>query len=135
VIGMLAIQDMLGLIAEAGIDAVRAKSVALTSYAVDLADGVLAAAGVGLASPRDPERRGGHVTLTHPLMREVTAALWKRDVIPDYRDPHGLRLGLSPLSTSFAEVASGIESVGEELDRLSRSRLAGRTAWTSGSAS
>jgi kynureninase len=68
-------------------------------------------------------------------MREVTAALWKRDVIPDYRDPHGLRLGLSPLSTSFAEVASGIESVGEELDRLSRSRLAGRTAWTSGSAS
>jgi kynureninase len=135
VIGMLAIQDMLALIGEAGMDAVRAKSVALTSYAVDLADGVLAAAGVGLASPRDPERRGGHVTLTHPLMRELTAALWKRDVIPDYRDPDGLRLGLSPLSTSFAEVARGLDSVGEELDRLTRSRLAGRTAWTSGSAS
>ena len=46
-------------------------------------------------------------------MREVTAALWERDVMPDYRDPHGLRIGLSPLSTSFAEVARGIESVRE----------------------
>ena len=119
VLGMLAIQDMLGLVEEAGIDAVRAKSVALTSYAVDLADRVLLPAGVVLASPRDPCLRGGHVTLTHPSMRRVTAALWQRDVIPDYRDPDGLRLGLSPLSTSFAEVARGIEMVREELDRLS----------------
>ena len=70
-----------------------------------------------LASPRDPERRGGHVTLNHPLMREATAALWQRDVIPDYRDPHGLRIGLSPLSTSFAEVRAGLETVREVLDR------------------
>jgi kynureninase len=119
VLGMLAIQDMLGLVEEAGIEAVRAKSVALTSYAVDLADRVLLPAGVVLASPRDPCRRGGHVTLNHPSMRLVTAALWQRDVIPDYRDPAGLRLGLSPLSTSFAEVARGIEMVREELDRLS----------------
>ena len=117
VLGMLAIQDMLALIAEAGIDPVRAKSVALTAYAVELADDLLGPVGVGLASPRDPARRGGHVTLTHPRMREVTAALWKRDVIPDYRDPDGLRIGLSPLSTSFAEVARGLELVREELGR------------------
>jgi kynureninase len=115
VLGMLPIQDMLALIAEAGIDRVRTKSVALTAYAVELADDLLGPAGVGLASPRDPTRRGGHVTLTHPRMREVTAALWKRDVIPDYRDPHGLRIGLSPLSTSFTEVARGVELVREEL--------------------
>ena len=42
-------------------------------------------------------------------MREATAALWQRDVIPDYRDPHGLRIGLSPLSTSYAEVRTGLE--------------------------
>ena len=66
--------------------------------------------GVVLASPLDPERRGGHVTLNHPLMREATAALWQRDVIPDYRDPHGLRIGLSPLSTSYAEVRAGLEA-------------------------
>ena len=44
-------------------------------------------------------------------MREVVASLWERDVIPDYRDPGGLRVGLSPLSTSFAEVAVGLAAV------------------------
>ena len=48
-------------------------------------------------------------------MKDVTAALWQRDVLPDYRDPHGLRIGLSPLSTSFAEVEAGIAAVREEL--------------------
>ena len=44
-------------------------------------------------------------------MRAVTAALWERDVLPDYRDPGGLRVGLSPLSTSFEEVRRGMECV------------------------
>ena len=67
--------------------------------------------GVAVASPRDPGRRGGHVTLAHPLMRKVVAALWERDVIPDYRDPDGLRVGLSPLSTSYDEVRRGIAAI------------------------
>ena len=53
-------------------------------------------------------------------MREVTAALWERDVIPDYRDPHGLRIGLSPLSTCFAEVRRGLEGVRDTLADLTR---------------
>ncbi len=118
IVGMLALQDMLALVEEVGIEAVRAKSVDLTSYAVELGDELLAPAGVGLASPRDPALRGGHVTFRHPLMREVTAALWERDVIPDYRDPGGLRIGLSPLSTSFAEVERGMGLVRETLDAL-----------------
>ena len=118
VVGMLAIDDMVDLIEEAGIHAVREKSVALTSYAVELADALLAPLGAELASPREPARRGGHVTVSHPRMQEVTAALWDRDVIPDYRDPHGLRIGLSPLSTSFEEVQRGMLAVREELERL-----------------
>ena len=113
ILGMVAMQDMLALVEEAGIEAIRAKSVALTSYAVELADATLPE--VTLASPRDPALRGGHVTLHHDRMREVTALLWKRDVIPDYRDPGGLRLGLSPLSTSFDEVERGIAAVAEAL--------------------
>lgn len=113
ILGMVAMQDMLALVEEAGIEAVRAKSVALTSYAVELADATLPE--VTLASPRDPALRGGHVTLHHDRMREVTARLWQRDVIPDYRDPGGLRIGLSPLSTSFDEVERGMAAVAEEL--------------------
>ena len=115
VVGMLPLQDMVELIDEAGIVAIRAKSEALTAYAVELADDLLP--DVRLASPREPERRGGHVTLNHERMKDVTAALWRRDVLPDYRDPHGLRIGLSPLSTSFAEVEAGMASVREELTR------------------
>jgi kynureninase len=118
IVGMLALQDMLELVDEADIDNIRFKSTAITTYAVDVADELLAPLGVTVASPRDPARRGGHVTLNHPLMREATAALWQRDVIPDYRDPHGLRIGLSPLSTSYAEVRAGLETVREVLTGL-----------------
>ena len=117
VVGMLAVHDMLDLIEEVGMEAVRGKSVGLTTYVVDLADELLAPLGVEVASPRDPARRGGHVTLSHPAMREVTARLWERDVVPDYRDPGGLRLGLSPLSTSYAEVADGVRAVEHEVRR------------------
>jgi kynureninase len=48
-------------------------------------------------------------------MREVVATLWEEDVIPDYRDPDGLRVGLSPLSTSFDEVERGLRRVAELL--------------------
>ncbi|MGC0368633.1 kynureninase [Microbacterium sp. SLBN-111] len=113
VLAMLAMQDTLDLIEGVGIAAIRAKSVALTEFALRVGDGILAPLGVGLASPRDPAERGGHVTLSHPAMRAVTARLWAGDVIPDYRDPHGLRIGLAPLSTSFAETLTGLVAVAE----------------------
>ncbi len=113
VLAMIAMQDTLDLLEEAGIDAIRAKSVALTEFAVRVADGILSPLGVRLASPRDAAERGGHVTLSHPAMRAVTARLWQGDVIPDYRDPHGLRIGLSPLSTSFAETLTGLRAVAD----------------------
>jgi kynureninase len=118
IVGMLAVQDTIAMIAECGMEAVRAKSVALTGFAVALADEWLTPLGVTLASPRDPDRRGGHVTLNHPAMREVTALLWERDVIPDYRDPDGLRIGLSPLSTSFEETFRGMVAVRDALGEL-----------------
>jgi len=111
VVGMLAMQDTLALLDEVGIEAVRTKSVALTEFAVRVADALLGPLGVSVASPRDPGERGGHVTLSHPAMRQVTARLWTQDVIPDYRDPGGLRIGLSPLSTSFAETLDGLRAV------------------------
>lgn len=108
ILGMLPILDMLDLIERAGIAAIRAKSVALTEYAVAVADGALADLGVVVASPRDPAVRGGHITLEHPQMRSAVEQLWGDGVIPDFRHPQGLRVGLSPLSTSFGEVATAL---------------------------
>lgn len=118
VVGMQPIVDMIELVAEAGIEAVRAKSVALTEFALRLVDENLAPLGVTVSTPRDPERRGSHVTVSHPRFREVTAALWTRGVIPDFRSPDGLRIGLSPLSTSFAEVRLGVDAIRDELQRV-----------------
>ena len=115
IVGMLPMEETLAMIEEAGIIAIRAKSVALTSFAIAVAEAWLAPLGVTLASPVDADDRGGHVTLQHPAMREVTARLWQQDVIPDYRDPGGLRIGLSPLSTSFEEVHRGLTAVRDTL--------------------
>ncbi len=98
----------LELLEEAGIAAVRAKSRALTAFALDLTDAWLAPHGVELVSPRDADRRGGHVTIRRAGFRAVLDGLWVRGVIPDYREPDGIRLGLAPLSTSFTEVHDGL---------------------------
>lgn len=111
IFGMIAMRGTLDLIEEAGMPAVREKSRRLTAYALELHDAWLAPAGVKLATPRDPELRGSHITVDHPAFREVTAALWEKDVIPDFRAPQGIRIGLSPLSTGFTEVHRGMDAI------------------------
>ncbi|MET0989926.1 MAG: aminotransferase class V-fold PLP-dependent enzyme, partial [Glaciihabitans sp.] len=113
IVGMLAIQDTLALLDTVGIAAVREKSVALTEYALTLADELLP--GVTVATPRDSARRGSHVTLDDDRFADLMPALWERGVIPDFRRPNGIRLGLSPLSTSFAELETGVRAIAELL--------------------
>ncbi|MDO5501623.1 MAG: aminotransferase class V-fold PLP-dependent enzyme [Actinomycetia bacterium] len=115
ILGMVGIADTVELIEEVGLDRIRAKSVALTRFVLDEVDEHLAALGVQVVSPREDERRGAHVTIAHPRSREICARLWERDVIPDFREPDGIRLGLAPLSTSFAEVALALEAIAELL--------------------
>ncbi len=66
VLGLVAVEEGVRLVAEAGIDAIRAKAVALTEMLVALTDDRLAPYGVEVASPRDPAQRGAHVVLRHP---------------------------------------------------------------------
>jgi kynureninase len=82
----------------------RAKSTRLTSYLIELADAWLAPLGCELATPRDCDRRGGHVTFCHPEAERLVARLAARNVIADYRTPDRFRFGMSPLTTRFADV-------------------------------
>lgn len=111
IVGMLPLRDMLDQIDEAGIEAIRTKSLALTDYAFALVDEWLVPLGVRVATPRDTRIRGSHVTVTHPAFREILPSLWQAGVIPDFRNPDALRLGLSPLSTTFAEVRAGVAAI------------------------
>jgi kynureninase len=113
ILGLVAVEEGIRLVAEAGIPAIRTKGMALTSFAVELLDVRLAPLGFSLGSPRDPRRRGAHVAVRHPRAEELCAALLAEGVVTDYRAPDSIRLGLSPLSTSFADVRTAI-------DRLAR---------------
>jgi len=104
VAGIVAVQEGVRLIAEAGVDAIRAKSEALTAHTIGLLD----AAGLVIVTPRDSALRGSHVTVRHPDARSITDQMIARGVVPDFREPDLIRLGLSPLSTSFAEVEAGV---------------------------
>jgi kynureninase len=108
ILAMVPLISGLELIEEAGMAAVREKSLKLTDFALELADQWLAPLGVSVVSPRDPARRGGHITLQRDGFRDVLEDLWKRGVIPDYREPDGIRIGLAPLSTSFTEIHAGL---------------------------
>ncbi len=117
ILSLVAVEEGVRVVAEAGIDAIRAKSVALGEYAVERLDADLAPLGCRLGSPRDPARRGGHVAIRHPDARALAAALIARGVIVDFREPDIIRFGLSPLTTSFADVDRGIVALRDLLAR------------------
>jgi kynureninase len=105
VLGLVAAQAGIELVIEAGIERIREKSIALTEYAIAAAREV---PGIGIGSPIDPASRGSHVALTHRDARALTARLIDNDVIVDFREPDVIRLGLSPLTTRFADIDAGL---------------------------
>lgn len=109
VLGITAVDEGVRVIADAGIGAIRAKAVALTDLAVELADAWLAPHGLVVASPRDSAARGGHVTVRGDRAQEVTARMVAAGVVPDFRNPDMIRLGLSPLTTSYAELWTAMD--------------------------
>ncbi len=97
------------LVAEAGIDAIAAKAGALTSYAIELHDELLAPLGVEVGTPRDPEHRGAHVSFRHPDAWPICRALIElAEVVPDFRGPDSVRFGFPPLYTRFADVCESV---------------------------
>lgn len=108
ILGIAAADEGISISAEAGMDAIRAKGIALTEYAIALHDAWLAPLGCEVGSPRDPARRGAHVAIRHPAARQLTRDLIARKVLPDFRAPDSIRIGLSPLTTSFVDVWRGL---------------------------
>jgi kynureninase len=109
IIGTVAVQEGTRLLAEAGIERLRAKGIALTSYLIQLADFWLAPLGFRLASPRADARRGNHVSLYHQDAWRISQALIRGGVIGDYRTPDRLRLGPVPITTRFTDVWDALD--------------------------
>jgi kynureninase len=108
IVGLAAVEEGARLVIEAGIAAIRDKGIALTEYAIELFDAWLAGAGFRLGSPRQGARRGAHVSVHRADAERLTQSLIAAGVVPDFRPPDGIRLGLSPLTTRFTDVWYGL---------------------------
>jgi kynureninase len=104
VLGCYAVLEGARIAAEAGVEAVADKGAALTAYLIEMSEGL----GLRLATPGDPQRRGAHVTFHHPQAWQICQALKAAGVIPDFRTPERLRIGLAPLYTRFIDVYEGM---------------------------
>ena len=111
-IGLRCIKTSFELIKEAGIDKIAHKAAVGTQMMIDLYDAWLAPLGMQLNTSRDPNERGGHISLVHPDAARICVALREfANVIPDYRTPNSIRLAISPLPTSYVEVWDGFERI------------------------
>jgi kynureninase len=112
ILDLTAVEAGVRLTAEAGIGALREKSVALCELIVALHDDWLAPLGFSLGSPRDPARRGSHVSIRHPEAWPICQAMIARAaVIPDYRGPDSIRLGVAPLYTRYVDIWDALDRV------------------------
>jgi kynureninase len=117
ILSMRALEAGLAMTAAADLEAVRAKSVALTERFMALAEASCAPLGVGVFSPRAPDARGSQVALTHPEGYAVMQALIARGVVGDFRMPDILRFGFAPLYIRHADVVRAARTVHQILAR------------------
>jgi len=127
ILGTAAVEEGARLLLEAGLHPMRAKSLGLTSYLIDLGGAWLEPLGCALATPRDGGRRGGHVTYYHPQAEQIVGQLAAPNpsgtvIVTDYRTPDRFRFGLSPLTTRFTDVWT---AVGTARDIIEQKSLAG----------
>jgi kynureninase len=118
ILALGAVEEGAKLTAEAGADRLRDKASALTELIVAIHDGRLAPLGFRLGSPRDAARRGAHVSLAHDDAWPICRALIERArVIPDFRGPDSIRLGVPPLYTRFVDVYDALERLADLVER------------------
>jgi kynureninase len=116
ILGLFAVRAGIDTLLEAGLDRLWTKSQALTSLLVTLVNERLQPAGARLATPADPDRRGGHVSVSHPQAWPWCSTLIERGlVIPDFRPPDTIRLGPAPLYTRFVDVFDAVERLANVL--------------------
>jgi kynureninase len=111
-IGLRCIKSAFTMIEEAGIHRIAEKAAIGTEMMIKLHDEWLVDLGFTLLTSRDPNERGGHISIGHPDAANICVALRKfANVIPDYRTPNAIRLAIAPLPTSYVEVWDGFKRI------------------------
>ncbi len=121
-LSMKAVEPAIDILLEAGIDRVRAKSIRQTEYLIFLAEQWLVPLEFTLGTPQQAKLRGSHVSLRHPEAYRINRALIETEppamrVIPDFREPDNLRLGIAPLYNTFTEIYQAMDRLREIVER------------------
>jgi kynureninase len=108
-LSMKALEPAIELFLEADMEQIRAKSIQQTEYLIFLAEEWLTPLGFTIGTPRQPEIRGSHVSLRHADAYRINRAMIESPppdvkVIPDFRAPDNIRMGIAPLYTKFTEI-------------------------------
>ena len=116
-LSLLAIEPAIDIVHKAGIQSIRSKSIQLSEYFIQAFDLILKDKGFSLGSPRESCKRGSHISLRHPESYRIYQALTgELKVIPDFREPDNIRLGFSPLYTSFFDLYEVVLRLSQVVD-------------------
>lgn len=118
VLSLAAMETGIDLTLTAGIEMIRKKSLALSNFFLDTFHTELAPLGYVLESPEKEEERGAHITLSHQASWRICQCLLKGKeerpkIIPDFRPPHYIRLGIAPLYTGYEDIWHTLERLKE----------------------
>lgn len=111
-LGLRCVETAFEMIGQAGMSEISRKCQLGTSLMIDLYDEWLEPLGFTLNTPRDPQMRGGHISLVHADAELISIALRERkNVIPDYRTPDSIRVAMSPLTNTYQEIFEGFSRI------------------------
>ena len=118
IISLSAISCGIGILKEAGMENVRAKSILLGNYTLYLLEHLLKPLGYGNGSPENEAQRGSHIAIRHPEAYRICQAMirpqnGKISVVPDFRDPDIIRIGITPLYTRFEDIFLAVRRMQE----------------------
>lgn len=124
ILALNALEVSIDMHLNAGNQNIRAKSLLLSQFLLHLFHQKLRKLNFELGSPEVDENRGSHISLKHPEARRICEALIQPDignhvVIPDFRSPDNIRIGLTPLYTSFQDIYYAVE----ELELIVKEKL------------
>ncbi len=109
IVSLSLIEPGIDLLLEAGLDNLRAKSLRQSEYLINLWEALLQQLGFTLNTPREADRRGSHVSLGHTESLRIDQALiHEMNVLPDFRPPDTIRLGIAPLYTSYRDIYTAV---------------------------
>lgn len=130
VVSLALVECGLDVFLQTDMQAIRAKSLALTDLFIALVEARCASHPLGLVTPRDHARRGSHVSFSHPHGYAVVQALIGRGIIGDYREPEIMRFGFTPLYTRFVDVWDAVDALAQILEQQDYDLQAQRDAVT-----